>query len=65
MNVFLPNGQKTSLDFNFGATPLPATLPLFATGLGVMGLLGWRRKRKSAVDSPVAIWDFFSKLPSR
>jgi hypothetical protein len=29
-------------------TPLPATLPLFATGLGVLGLLGWRRKRKAA-----------------
>ena len=29
-------------------TPLPAALPLFATGLGVMGLLGWRRKRKNA-----------------
>ena len=29
-------------------TPLPATLPLFATGLGAMGLLGWRRKRKNA-----------------
>ena len=28
------------------ATPLPAALPLFATGLGAMGLLGWRRKRK-------------------
>jgi hypothetical protein len=28
-------------------TPLPAALPLFATGLGVMGLLGWRRKRKA------------------
>jgi hypothetical protein len=27
-------------------TPLPAALPLFATGLGAMGLLGWRRKRK-------------------
>ena len=26
-------------------TPLPATLPLFATGLGALGLLGWRRKR--------------------
>ena len=31
-----------------GTTPLPATLPLFATGLGAMGLLGWRRKRKNA-----------------
>jgi hypothetical protein len=27
-------------------TPLPAALPLFATGLGGLGLLGWRRKRK-------------------
>ena len=33
---------------NVGATPLPAALPLFATGLGAMGLLGWRRKRKGA-----------------
>jgi hypothetical protein len=33
---------------NAGATPLPAALPLFATGLGVLGLLGWRRKRKLA-----------------
>lgn len=30
------------------ATPLPAALPLFATGLGGLGLLGWRRKRKNA-----------------
>jgi hypothetical protein len=30
------------------ATPLPAALPLFAGGLGMMGLLGWRRKRKKA-----------------
>jgi len=29
------------------ATPLPATLPLFATGLGALGLLGWRRKRSA------------------
>ena len=28
-------------------TPLPATLPLFAGGLGALGLLGWRRKRKA------------------
>lgn len=28
--------------------PLPTALPLFATGLGVLGLLGWRRKRKAA-----------------
>ena len=28
-------------------TPLPAALPLFATGLGALGLLGWRRRRNS------------------
>jgi hypothetical protein len=27
--------------------PLPGTLPLFASGLGALGLLGWRRKRKA------------------
>jgi hypothetical protein len=26
--------------------PLPGALPLFATGVGALGLLGWRRKRK-------------------
>jgi hypothetical protein len=26
--------------------PLPAALPLFATGLGALGLLGWRRKQE-------------------
>jgi PEP-CTERM motif len=30
-------------------TPLPATLPLFASGLGALGLLGWRKKRKQVV----------------
>jgi hypothetical protein len=38
---------STSADtFRFAATPLPTTLPLFATGLGALGLLVWRRKRK-------------------
>ena len=47
------------LDYNVGnpgmwtasptsPTPLPAALPLFATGLGALGLFGWRRKRKAA-----------------
>jgi hypothetical protein len=31
----------------FSPVPLPATFPLFATGLGALGLLGWRRKRKA------------------
>ncbi len=28
--------------------PLPAALPLYGTGLAVMGLIGWRRKRKAS-----------------
>ncbi len=48
----------SSTDFQIGWTgpyaysapirpsPLPAALPLFASGLGAMGLLGWRRGRK-------------------
>jgi hypothetical protein len=28
--------------------PLPAALPLFATGLAGLGLLGWRRKKAAA-----------------
>jgi hypothetical protein len=27
--------------------PLPAALPLFATGLGALGMLGWRSKRRA------------------
>jgi hypothetical protein len=30
------------------AVPLPATLPLFASGLGGFGLMGWWRRRKQA-----------------
>jgi hypothetical protein len=31
------------------AVPLPGTLPLFAAGLGALGLLAWRRRRKTSV----------------
>jgi hypothetical protein len=37
----------TGLGVERTAAPLPAALPLFATGLGALGLLGWRRKRKA------------------
>jgi hypothetical protein len=46
-------GVTTAPTFNFtfsltgNTVPLPAALPLFATGLGALGLLGWRRKRKA------------------
>jgi len=33
---------------NVSEVPLPAALPLFATGVGVLGVLSWRRKRKNA-----------------
>ena len=39
--------DNSSLTTNTAATPLPAALPLFASGLGAFGLLGWRRKRKN------------------
>lgn len=32
--------------------PLPAALPLFVTGLGALGLLGWRKRRKSVAAVP-------------
>jgi hypothetical protein len=41
--------NSTNLAFTAVAeTPLPAALPLFATGIGGLGLLGWRRKKKAA-----------------
>jgi hypothetical protein len=36
-----------NLSFTVNQTPLPAALPLFATGLSAFGLLGWYRKRKA------------------
>jgi hypothetical protein len=33
------------------ATPLPSALPLFVTGIGGLGLLSWRRKRKARASA--------------
>jgi hypothetical protein len=41
------NVTGEAIPIAFSPTPLPAALPLFATGLGAMGLIGWRRKRKA------------------
>jgi hypothetical protein len=40
--------SPATFSLNAASTPLPASLPLLAGGLSVMGLLGWRRKRKNA-----------------
>jgi len=46
----LPENVAFELTGTVAATPLPAALPLFTTGLGVVGLFGWRRKRKAATS---------------
>jgi hypothetical protein len=52
-------GLENALDVknsSFAATataaevPLPAALPLFATGIGALGALAWRRQRRTKVD---------------
>ena len=47
-DTFGPTALRVEMTGTATATPLPAALPLFATGLGALGLLGWRRKRKTA-----------------
>ena len=37
-----------TIDPPVSAVPVPAALPLFGTGLALMGFIGWRRKRKLA-----------------
>jgi hypothetical protein len=51
---------------NLDATPIPGTLPLFATGLGGLGLLGWRRKRNPPVSLLGDAWgrNAISIIPS-
>ncbi len=45
--------QFVFVDVDPPATPLPAALPLFAGGLGVISLLSMRRKRKNAASAAV------------
>jgi hypothetical protein len=47
-NTISAQADIQSITINTATTPLPAALPLFASGLGALGLLGWRRKRKAA-----------------
>lgn len=46
-SVVLTDTGTAAFEYGISATPLPAALPLFASGLGAMGLFGWRRKRKT------------------
>jgi hypothetical protein len=39
---------KGTLTYDVAQTPLPAALPLFASGLGLVGLALYRRRRKQA-----------------
>jgi hypothetical protein len=43
-----PPTFNAAFSLNGFTTPLPGALPLFATGLAGLGLLGWRRKKKAA-----------------
>src|SRR5215831_5405955 len=53
LTIFLPEGLDLVViddplpEGVAAATPLPAAFPLFATGVGALGLFGWRRKRKA------------------
>ncbi len=38
---------QVTLPDNLSITPLPSTLPVFLTGIGVIGFFGWYRQRKS------------------
>jgi hypothetical protein len=46
--AFPPSGGGSWATSSPNTVPLPAALPLFASGLGALGLIGWRRKRKKA-----------------
>ncbi len=43
-----------SSDGSISTTPIPSSLPLLATGLAALGLLGWWRKLKNP-ENPVAV----------
>jgi hypothetical protein len=46
--IFLATFNLTgSVQASTSATPLPTTLPLFASGLGALGLLRWRKRQKA------------------
>ena len=47
-------GTIASVGKSVAQTPLPAALPLFASGLGGLGLFSWWRKRKARTNAATA-----------
>ena len=47
------NNRQVDYDIAIGA-PLRAALPLFASGMGVLGFIRWRRKRKALAAAAVS-----------
>ncbi|MCP4934228.1 MAG: hypothetical protein GY927_08495 [bacterium] len=48
VNDTFTGNNSGSFTVDITTVPLPAALPLFGTALSIMGLIGWRRKRKLA-----------------
>lgn len=49
-NINFTNGINTYMaDFELAPVPLPAALPLYATGLALFGVAGWRRRRNKNI----------------
>jgi CHRD domain-containing protein/PEP-CTERM motif-containing protein len=48
-----PNGEIRGFLALVSQVPLPGALPLFASGLAALGLLGWRRKKSVAYTGEV------------
>jgi WD40 repeat protein len=51
-------GQAHLYTADLPAVPLPAALPLFGTGLGILGFLGWRRRALSEENSKYSRWSW-------
>jgi hypothetical protein len=48
-NGEVTDGPGSPVTFTLATTPIPAALPLFATGIGALGLFGWRKRRRSTL----------------